>query len=164
MTWPQSDPVAQRWSAIAAGLLIGLGAKYAIMMQDRRNFGWRDLAIDVLLLAANALMASIVVERMNIHGQEAVAVAALFGASSDRVVRAARRAFEKKIDQQAAILITDTATPTVVPPSQTPVEVQFVDPTAPEMRPYEALREQLIAASSDDEIEALLATLKGLKE
>lgn len=152
------DPETQRWTAIGLGLAIGLGAKYALLMQDRRQIGLRDLLIDALLLAANALMASMVVVSMGWHGQQAIAVAALFGASSDRVVRILRKQFERQVHQRASVLFAQAGVPVTVPPSHQPTEVQMIGDSDPRLRPIQRLLETL-DGKTDADIEALIARL-----
>jgi hypothetical protein len=132
------DPQVQHWTAIGGGLLIGLGAKYAIQLQDRTAISWRDIVIDAMLLAANALMASLLLTRLGWHGQEAMAVAALFGASSDRIVRVVRKKFEERVNVAAEHV---AAAVTTVPPTGSEATVTFVSSPDPRAAPIEALRE-----------------------
>lgn len=157
MALPTDDPIVQRWTAIGAGLLIGLGAKYAILIQDRSTITWRDLVVDVLLLAANALLASILIARLGITGPEAIGVAALFGASSDRVIRIIRRRFEERVNIAAEHI---AASVTTVPTSGTQASVHFVENADPRAAPFEAMREILKGDPAKlAEFEAMLKAL-----
>lgn len=159
MALPTDDPIVQRWTAIGAGLVIGLGAKYAIMIQDRSTITWRDLVVDVLLLAANALMASIMLTRLGWQGQEAIALAALFGASSDRIVRIVRKRFEAK----ARAYIGETA---VVDVSGSKATAHIVRHERPQGAPLEILGDELLAkvrALPGGDLEALIERLNTVR-
>lgn len=115
----------------------------------------------MLLLAANALIASMIVTRLHLRGQEAMACAALLGASSDRVMRLVLARFELTVEKTATVVMAAAGERLHLPASESPVDV-VVAPHEPREAPIHRLRELMKAAPSpeaDAAIEALIAKL-----
>lgn len=165
MAWLPEDEEQRRWTAIVIGLVLGLLAKYAIRIQDRVPIRWgRELLVDALLLGVNALFCSITISRLGWTGQEAIAIAALFGATSDRVFRLVRTAFEKRAQAAvdaaaAATMFADSDHPQVVPPSTSPVRVKVVATDDPRTAGVTALRDIIPEAPADPAMEGDLSRL-----
>ena len=111
---------------VAVGLGLGTAARYAMRLQDRLPITWREVLADVLLLGFNALLTMWAVDKLGTTGKGAVLTAALFGVGQDRVVRLARKWFERRGEKMlaAAGLGDDKPeAPALVPPVKLPPTV-----------------------------------------
>ena len=118
------------WTIIAAGLLIGIMARWAVMLNSQQSVGWREVRIDALVLMANGLLAAQFGEVFHLHGVKLAVAAALFGASSTTIFSALHRRFVEQTASHPAMIFAGPGTVTTVPHEAPTVEVHAIDPEA----------------------------------
>lgn len=148
------------WGLAALGLLLGTLGRYAMRIQDKLPITWRELIADVMLMGINALLTLWAIDKIGATGKGAVLVGVLFALGQDRIIRVARRAWERR----AAKLLeavglgddgsdTDEETPEPVPPSPPKVPDTSSGRTGAALR--RAYRKGSNAKVPDDMIAAL---------
>jgi hypothetical protein len=118
-------PEYRPWLIIAAGLCIGIMARWAVMQSINQPVSWRQVRIDGLVLMMNGLLAAQFAELFNLHGTKLGVAAAMFGASSTMVFAKLHETFVTKA-VKTAIFIGPSETAAIPPAIPPPVEVHAV--------------------------------------
>jgi hypothetical protein len=121
---------ARYWLTIAGGLLVGLMARYAVMLSLNLPVGWREIRIDALVLLANGLLTVEAAELLGLHSARLAVAASMFGASSTMIFSKLHTAFVERATRVPAMVFTGPDSITVIPPAVGPVEVHAGDGTA----------------------------------
>jgi hypothetical protein len=72
----------EQWLTIAAGLVIGMVAHWALLLHARKALGWRQIRIDAMMFAANGVLAAQAADAAGLTGVKLLTAAMLFGAGS----------------------------------------------------------------------------------
>ena len=152
------------WTIIAGGLLIGIMARWAVMLNSQQPVGWREVRIDALVLLANGLLAAQFGEVFHLHGVKLAVAAALFGASSTTIFSALHRRFVEQTASHPTTIFAGPGTVTHVPHHAPDVEVHAIeaDPPAPLARTLRALNRTPLPPAPD--LDALIDKLDDAKD
>jgi hypothetical protein len=129
---------ARYWLTIAGGLMVGLMARYAVMLSLNLKVGWREIRIDALVLLANGLLTVQFAELFGLHEVRLAVAASMFGASSTMIFSKLHSAFVERASRMPTIVFAGPDSTTTVPASAPAVEVHAVpddtDPVRSELR------------------------------
>lgn len=87
--WDLFD-VIQNYGAILLGVVLGVLAKYGLMVGEKRPITFRIIISDLLLVGFVSVLAISSIKRIGVNGIDAVLVAALFALTADRAVKMVR--------------------------------------------------------------------------
>ena len=121
MTLPSQDTWQSAGAMLGLGMIAGAIGRYSA----EGDFTWRRAVRDAALLASNWLIAILIVHRAGLDRDFAAVVGVAVGASRDLTLRLAMFGWEKwlrkKVEEPGAVqIMTDCATPTVVPTPANP--------------------------------------------
>jgi hypothetical protein len=129
---------ASYWLTIAGGLLVGLMARYAVMLSLNMPVGWREIRIDALVLLANGLLTVQFAELFGLHEVRLAVAASMFGASSTMIFSKLHSAFVERASRMPTMVFAGPDSTTSVPAAASAVEVHAVpddtDPVRSELR------------------------------
>ena len=121
---------ARYWLTIAGGLMVGLMARYAVMLSLNLKVGWREIRIDALVLLANGLLTVQFAELFGLHEVRLAVAASMFGASSTMIFSKLHQAFVQRATQLPTMVFAGPDSTTTVPAAAPSVEVHAVAPDA----------------------------------
>ena len=169
------EPPSPHWSAILLGLAVGIAGRYALALQEGTIFTWRLFArmitIDFLLLGINALIASFAVRQFNLSFESATIMAALIGASSDRIFRLLRAKWEPQfvaaLQPPVQLAVDPKGSPVIPEHSNAAVQIVTYEEGDVKERAAGVLQVGKLAAKelpSDPEMYAILDKLKDVPD
>jgi hypothetical protein len=116
---------------IAAGLVIGLFARWSVMQSVGQLVTRRVIRIDAMIVVMNGLFATQFGETFALHGTKLAVSAAMFGASSTIVFSKLHAKFIDASDKSATSLFIGAGSTTTVPAAAPAVEVHAVSENMP---------------------------------
>jgi hypothetical protein len=146
---------------IAAGLVIGLFARWAVMQSIGQAVTWRVIRIDAMIVVMNGLFASQFGETFALHGTKLAVSAAMFGASSTIVFSKLHAKFLDVSDKSPTSMFIGAGSKVKIPAGAEDVCVHTTGPDSP-TTPAEVQRQHYLSApipEPDPEMQALLEKL-----
>jgi hypothetical protein len=118
------------YAVVAAGLVIGIMARWAKVLSLGESLTKRAVVTDILILAMNGLIAAQIGEIAGIHGLKLAIEAAMLGASSTTVFAQIHAGWLKS--PGIAIVFSGSGETLSVPPSPGPVKVTSIGFDSPQ--------------------------------
>jgi hypothetical protein len=149
------------WIVVIAGLVVGLLARWAIVLSLNEPLGWKELRIDGLIIAMNGLLAMQFGQTLSLHGIKLAVIAAMFGASSTLIFAKLHAEFLARAGKTPVQVFAAPDTTTHVPPATRAVDVTSVGPKTPQTTGEVAIAELSKRKPVEDHsFDTLLARLK----
>lgn len=165
LTFPETfmGILTDQWIVIGCGLLIGVLARAAYLLSMAKPV-WRDFMISIIMAPMNGVLASELVESINLHDARLLLATSLLASTSTMVFVQARTKFIQKHTDPlvpAQVFTTPDAT-THIPTNARPVIVTSVGSETPQT-PAEIVIAELSKISPEtDNGESLAALLHKL--
>lgn len=154
-----------QWIIIACGLAIGVLARASYLMSLRKPV-WRDFLISIVMAPMNGVLASELVESINLHDARLLLATSLLASSSTMIFVEARLRFLSwhGVQQQPTQIFTAPGTVTHVPAEAHAVDVTAVGDKTPQTTgevAVDQLRKAGPVTDHGDGLAALLHKLDG---
>ena len=122
-----------QWVVIMFGLAVGVLARAAYLLSMSKPV-WRDFGISIVMAPMNGVLASELIESINLHDARLLLATSLLASTSTMLFVEARRKFIKGYinDQPVTQLFTTPDTITHVPTNSRPVDITSVGSNSPQ--------------------------------